>query len=108
VSQAQAYATLNYRDYGTIVAAEVVVLGNWDGAGTFTAGGSPIIATADVNAFATAVAGSQRAYTRFLIDEDLLDSDLPVIEELAEEYDMGSEEIISDNDGDWFIDLAAR
>lgn len=39
---AQTYATLNYPDYWTIVAAEVVVLGNWDGASTFTAGGGPI------------------------------------------------------------------
>jgi hypothetical protein len=41
-SQAQAYATLDDPDYWTIVAAAVVVLGNWDGASTFTAGGSRI------------------------------------------------------------------
>ena len=132
VTQAQAYATLNYPDHGTIVDVEDVVIGNWDGDGTFTPGGNPTnavrvvaarlesrgnavrlffapilgIPTADVRAYAVATAGvGQEAYTRFLIDEELIDSDIPVIEQLAEAYGMTPNEIISDNDGDWFIDL---
>ena len=35
----------------------------------------------------------------------MIDSDVPVIEDLANSIGIGSEDIISDLDGDWFIDL---
>ncbi len=43
--------------------------------------------------------------TQFLIDDDMFDKDVPVIEDLAERMGVTTEELLGDNDGDWFIDL---
>lgn len=150
-SRAVQYAQLNDSTNGTILSDADVVLGNWDGAGTFTPGGTPTNAvrvvtrrtvatgnpaplffarifgrtTQDVIASAVAVnAGEGGAFSRFIIDEDLIDSDIPSIEDLWNEHqgdlnDAGQpkypqkEDLIKDRylggsgtEGqDWFIDL---
>ena len=43
--------------------------------------------------------------TRFLIDDEMIDSDIPSIEQLANRLGKNKEAIISDKNGDWFIDL---
>lgn len=62
---------------------------------------------ADVAAAAVAVAsgGGSGTGTRFLLDDELIDSDIPAIEELADRLDMDPEGLISDLDGDFFVDL---
>ena len=43
--------------------------------------------------------------TRFLIDDDMFDTDVPVIENLAASMGLTTDELLSDSDGDWSIDL---
>lgn len=62
------------------------------------------INTTDVEAMAIAYKPTGIG-SRFLLDDEILDSDIPVIETLARKYGMDKEKIISDNNGDWFIDL---
>ncbi|MFP6581684.1 MAG: Tad domain-containing protein [Candidatus Hydrogenedentota bacterium] len=42
---------------------------------------------------------------RFLIDDEMIDTDIPVLEDLASDLGITTEDLISDLDGDWFIDL---
>lgn len=134
-TEVQTYTSLNHSS--AVVLPDEIVLGHWDRvAGTFEPAGSPIDAVSvivrrtastgnavgtyfarvfgvyevDVTAaaIATGVSGSGSGQgSRFLVDDEMIDSDIPAIEELAAKYGMGNEEIISDNDGDWFIDLPA-
>jgi hypothetical protein len=62
------------------------------------------IELADVGATAIAVRVSGGP-ARFLIDQEMIDNDIKEIEDLAAKYGMTPEEMISDNDGDWFIDI---
>jgi hypothetical protein len=128
---AMQYAATNEPEHGTVVAAEDVTVGNWT-TGTFTPGGEPINAVrvhawrvadrgnapglffaktfgfieADVGTRAIATSGSEGGEdSRFLVDEDLIDTDIPVIEQLAASLGKTPEQIISDGNGDWFIDL---
>lgn len=133
VAAAQQYANYNDSEHGLLVAADEVVVGNWEPAtGTFTPDLEPLNAVrvvarrttdhsnavgllfantfgmdhANVAAWATAtVGGGVETPVRFLVDEELIDSDLPVIEALADSMNKTPEWIISDNDGDWYIDL---
>ncbi len=132
-SMAIQYAMDNYGSQGAIVTAPDVVLGRWDKvAGTFTPGATPrnaVNVTArrqtdrgnavptflarilgrdwvDVSASATAT-GINGAGSRFIIDEEVFDSDVPAIEDLAQQLGVPPDELISDLDGDWFIDLPA-
>ena len=43
--------------------------------------------------------------TRFLIDDEMFDTDIPEIENLAAAYGTTSAALLSDSDGDWFIDM---
>jgi len=108
---------------------EDIVLGVWDGA-TFT----PSLVGSEVNAvrcqYATDVPTSflgilgintlpvsaqaialspmnpnDTKITRFLVDGEMIDSDIPVIIDLAAGLGMPPEDLISDLDGDGFIDL---
>ena len=63
------------------------------------------IREADVVTKAIAEWGTYQARTRFLIDDEMIDSDVPVIENLAASLGVTPLELISDMDGDWFIDL---
>lgn len=128
---AREYVGLNEAGDDAVLKDENVVLGNWDaGNKVFTPAGNPVNAVevtvertqgnanpvplwfarvlglndADVAATAIAAIGGGPG-TRFLIDDEMIDSDIPVIEALAKANGMKSEKIISDNDGDWFIDL---
>jgi hypothetical protein len=133
VAAAQQYANYNDSENGPLVATDEVVIGNWDpAAGTFTPDGEPnnavrVVARrtaernnavalwfaktlgmpqANVAAWATAtVGGGVETPVRFLIDEELIDSDIPAIEALARQMGKPSDHIIRDNDGDWYIDL---
>lgn len=125
-----AYAARNEAEHAPVtIEFDLVTLGIWDpGTRTFT----PVSGAADADAveviagrevshfFAWALnihrsgtrtravawsGGGSNTYSRFLIDQELIDSDIPVIEELAERYGVESDWIIEDNDGDWFIDL---
>ena len=55
--------------------------------------------------FGAACGGGGGGATRFLIDDEMIDSDVPVIEDLAAWAGLPPDELINDNDGDWFIDL---
>ncbi len=103
-----------------------ITLGIWDGA-TFTPSldGSQVNAvrtqyatevptsflrilgfnTLPVSAQAIAINPTTVESTRFLVDGDMIDSDIPVIEALAAQLGIPPEDLISDLDGDWFIDL---
>lgn len=132
---AQAYATQNDPANGTIVSADEVVVGNWDGLGTFRAGTSPINAVrvvarrssarnnpailffarvlgmrmADVAAWATATSGGsggEETTTRFIVDEELFkDPAKKTLENLAASMGKSFDWIIRDNNGDWFVDI---
>jgi len=131
VSEAVAYTTHNDRGHPGILDPGDVVLGHWDLASrTFSAGANPVNSVrvalerspgrgnalplsfarllgrhaASARAVAIAYSASGPG-TRFLIDEEVIDSDVPSIEELADRLGRPPDEIIRDNDGDWFIDL---
>ena len=59
----------------------------------------------DIDAIAIATSMGGGAGTRFIVDSEMIDSDIPVIEDLADQLGIDSEDLISDLDGDWFIDL---
>lgn len=130
---AKQYAQSNEGGDTSVLADDDVELGNWDSAArSFTPNGNPANAVhvivrrsagnnnpvgtwfarvlgineagVEAEAIATRTGGGG---SRFLIDDEMIDSDEPVIEALADKYGMEPEEIISDNDGDWFIDLPA-
>ena len=58
--------------------------------------------TADIEAEAIAYAPNSPT---FLIDDEVLDTDVPSIEALAASLGVTPEQLLSDGDGDWFIDL---
>lgn len=130
------FADLNDKGNAGIVDSADVVFGTWDlNARTFAPGGNPRNAvrveverspargnalplqfarllgrnttTVVADAIAFVNVGSSGPGTRFLVDEELIDSDIPVIEDLARRLGIDSEDLISDLDGDWFIDLPA-
>jgi hypothetical protein len=134
-SVAMQYALTNDTEYANIVDTAEVVLGNWNGLGTFTPGGAPTNAVrvvtrrvasrnnavglffartlgiqwGDVATFATATAGGGAApttLTRFIIDEEIFkDPAKQVLDNLGKSLGHDFNWIISDNDGDWFIDI---
>jgi hypothetical protein len=79
------------------------------------AGGNPVdllfgpvlgMETSNVEAMAVAMNDTDGGRLRFLLDEEMFDSDIPVLEDLADELGFPfSEAIIMDRDGDWFIDI---
>ncbi len=131
-SRAAEYAAKNDYGHSGILDPGEVEIGNWNSqARIFTQGaeprnavrvrverndarGNPVelslapvlgLHTASVGATATAYSAGSGPGTRFLIDSELIDTDVPAIEELAAKLGKTPEEIITDNDGDWFIDL---
>lgn len=131
IAVASEYATTNESGDTSTLKDSDVVLGNWDfGSRDFAPNGNPTnavqvtvrrsqvngnpvqlwfarvigIQDADVDATAIAVAAGSGG-SRFLIDAEMIDSDIPVIEDLAESLGEKPEDIISDMNGDWFIDL---
>ena len=132
VAEALNYANINLPGQGTVLALSDLAIGNWDAdVEIFVQAGTPInamrvrtrraedngnalslffagifgITQADVSAVAIAAAPSGSTASRFLIDNEMIDSDIPAIENLANNIGMATEDIISDLDDDWFIDL---
>ena len=131
IKTARQYGTLNYPEPGIVVTGSDVVLGSWDtetrtffpnvsprNAVQVTARRSAVNANpvelwfapvlgideADVEAIAIAFR-SGGTHTRFLIDDEMFDTDIPVIEQLAASLGVSSADLLADSDGDWFIDL---
>lgn len=132
---AQTYANQNASHSGTVVHPGEVVTGNWDGLGAFTPGGAPLNAVrvvarrtkvsgnpvglffarifgsnvASVSAWATATSGGAGGGVvpdnQFIIDSEMIDKDVPSIEALADAAGVDGEQLINDNDGDWFVDI---
>jgi hypothetical protein len=124
------YAERNAAHYGSVLNDSDLSFGHWNAAaGTFTAGeppfnaahvvvrcsngnGNPLqlffapilgISMTEVSASATAL--GQAAGEWFLLDDDVMDTDTPVIEQLADDLDIEPDELLSDDDGDGFIDI---
>ena len=121
--------------HGTVLKGEDVVLGNWDtDTHTFTPEGSPsnavkitvrrstangnpvllflggLIGWNEIDLAAEAItyrAANNNFGTRYLIDDEMIDEDVPSIQDLAASMGKTSEELLSDMNGDWFIDLPA-
>ena len=118
--------------HGTVLMEDDVVLGNWDtNTKTFAPGGSPnnavmvttqrsdtngnphpfalapLIGQLEINLAAVAFAyrAGNGMGTRFIIDNEMIDKDIPSIEALAASMGMDPQEFMEDNNGDWFIDL---
>ena len=134
-TEGSTYALANAPTHGQIVNPSDVETGNWHlAARTFTAGGEPLNAV-QVTAYRTtdrgnplpatlalafgldsfdivtrAVAiqrggGGTTDTTQFLVDAEMIDSDVPSIEALAASLGMSPDDIISDLNGDGYIDL---
>ena len=114
-----------------VLSAGELAFGSWDAdTATFTPGGNPLNAArvvtrrdasngnpvglffapimgvnhADASAQAIAV-GPRPGGARFLIDDEMFDTDLPQIIDLAASEGVTPDELLEDGDGDWFIDL---
>ena len=126
-------AELNSAELGEVLTPADMTFGAWDAeTSTFTEGGSspnamkvvlrrasnngnpiplffaPILGQefADVSATAIAyVPSGDGPQFRFLLDDEMFDSDVPEIEDLADSLGVGSDDLISDGDGDGFIDI---
>ena len=131
-STAFAYAVANQGHHGAVLKDSDLVTGYWDVAGgVFQADGKPTNAvrvtvrraeengnpvslmfaaifgwtTTNVSARATAMSGSVPGRVRFLIDDEVLDTDLPAIQQLAADEGVSPDDLLRDNDGDGFIDI---
>ena len=132
IAKAQYYAEQNHSGHGTIVSPSDVVLGNWDkDAKVFGSNLEPynavrvtvrrsrdagnsltlffahIFGISDTEISASAVAYGDRGQVRFLIDDEMFDTDEPAIEALAYSLGMSTEDLLTDGDGDNFIDMPA-
>ncbi len=61
--------------------------------------------TANVEATAIAMRPNSDNGPRFLIDDEMFDTDIPAIQDLAAVLGVTPDDLLSDNNGDWFIDL---
>lgn len=128
-----AYAEMNMPDEGTVLAAGDVTFGTWDrDARTFTpteqnpnavqvvvrraqANDNPLPLIfaqiwgrdqADVSAIAIATIPRQGGPEfRFLIDDEMIDTDEPAIQQLAQQLGKTPDDLVADRDGDGFIDF---
>ena len=135
VTVAQQYAGKNMPSdtHGNVLAPADVFVGRWNSlTRTFTANQAPWNAVrvitrraaangnpaplwfanifgqsvSDVAAEAVAVSsGSAGIAGRFMLDEDMWDTDVPAIQDLAADLGVPPEDLLTDNDGDWFIDI---
>ncbi len=130
IQDAITYAETNSPNYGQVLDAPNVTFGIWDvETRTFDpnnitpnavrvllrrtkSNGNPAqlffapvlgVSTVDINA--EAIAYAPNFGFRFLLDEEFLDTDIPAIEQLAASLGVTPEQLLSDSDGDWFIDL---
>ncbi|MEE9161501.1 MAG: TadG family pilus assembly protein [Candidatus Neomarinimicrobiota bacterium] len=129
------YADKNmpFVDHGTVLDPSDVVLGNWQPfARIFTAAGDPINAVQvttrkaaangnPVNLFfaklmgydqmdvsALAIAAGPMQFSgggKFILDAEVIDTDIPVIEDLAFALGITPDTLIGDANDDWFLDI---
>ena len=127
------YGQLNAPGAGTVIAPSDVVVGHWDAATkTFFPGGGPLNAVRvtahqseangnplpmyfagivgmpqmDVGASAIATLTPDGPGSKFLIDDEMFDTDEPAIEAVAAGLPgVTTDDLLSDGDGDWFIDF---
>ena len=125
------YANTNHPGHGNILTG--FTLGNWDrDAGVFVSGGDPVngvrvvvqrsqaagnpvdlffagifgITQTEISATATAAGpGVTPLGVRFLIDDEMFDTDVPVIQDFAASLGVSSDDLLTDADGDGFIDM---
>ncbi len=117
---------------GTLLAANDVIIGNWDvDTKTFLAGGVPPnavqvttkrtaangnavdftfaplngILSGDVQATSVAFREATGIGTRFLCDDEMFDKDVTSIEDLASANGDDPEDYVTDNNNDWFVDI---
>ena len=129
-----AIAVTNYPNNGVILAPSDIFFGNWNlNQGVFTAGGEPVNAVrvtvhrsqqngnptglffarifgkyyTDITAAATAYGPAlpPNFGVRFLIDDEMFDTDVPAIEDFAEDQGVSTDDLLTDADGDYFIDF---
>ncbi len=133
--EAENYARKNMstQNHGTVLVPGDVVPGNWQAAARiFTAAGDPINALQvttrraeansnpvnllfaavweyyqmDVSARAIAVLSlGVSGGGRFLLDSEVIDNDIPVIEDLAAELGITTDQLLGDANDDWFVDI---
>src|SRR5688572_9048204 len=129
VDSARAYSLRNKAMQGTVT-VDSSVLGLWnDVARTFTPGGIPtnaismvvsrpssgllmsILGVPPPRLKARAVGWAQTAsddeYTRFLVDNEMFDPGLQWVKDLAVQTGKKEDDLLSDLNGDWFIDIPA-
>ncbi|NNE97249.1 MAG: hypothetical protein HKN24_14610 [Acidimicrobiales bacterium] len=133
VPTAQSYSVDNHPGHGTLVQSSDVSIGHWDsGTDTFTAGGvpanavevtahrsaslgnpvqhwfAPVIGLNESDISATGIAVRTVGTTRFLIDDEMIDSDVDSIYNgLCGGNSSCADDLISDNgDSDVFIQLS--
>lgn len=132
-AEAVLYGQLNWPGAGAIIGSSDVEVGNWDtGTKTFSPGGSPVNAVrataqrsaangnpvdlifgpilgidqSDVGATAIAILVPGGGGSRFLIDNEMFDTDVPAIEAVANSLPgVTTDDLLTDADGDWFIDF---
>ena len=127
-------AGINFPNHGTVLAPSDIHLGQWDAdLAVFTAGRRPMNAVRVVvrrsqqngnpaglffarvfGIYHTDITAAATAYgptlppnfgVRFLIDDEMFDTDVPAIEDFADELGVSSEVLLTDADGDDFIDF---
>lgn len=60
----------------------------------------------DIAATAVAIGSGQSGVEgRGPIDDEMLDTDVPSIEDLASDLGVSPDDLLSDNDGDWYLDI---
>ncbi len=131
---ALAFAGTNYPNHGTVLVGSDIHLGNWDlDYNVFTVAEEPINAVrvvvrrsqahgnpvgfffagifgkynTDISATATAYtpSGAPPLGVRFLIDDEMFDTDVPAIEDFAADLGVSADDLLTDADGDDFIDF---
>ncbi len=129
-AEAMLYGQLNMPDAGTVISNSDVTVGYWDpSAETFSAGAIPSNAVrvvaqrsfangnpvdlffAPIMGIYQSEVGAEAIATRsigggskFLIDDEMIDTDIPAIEAIASSLGVTSDVLLDDADGDWFID----
>ncbi len=125
---------MSTENHGTVLVASDVVLGTWWEFGRiFIAGGvptnavqvttrkaaangnpvnlffAPVLGHDQMDVSATAIAvfsqGGSNGGGRFLLDDEVIDVDIPVIQDMAADLGITPDELLGDANDDWFVDF---